>query len=233
MGQRSRLLAGIGAAILCVGVPSASAAQELTAAETQAEPAAAPVSRPAITVIGSPDRQGGVANNRVSVGFHTVAGARRYAVRSEDENGMVNVRFSAIRPYGTDSGGAIPVRLPVSRVRLTSRYGYRIHPISGRGSSHSGIDLAVATGTPVVATAEGEVRTARYQGGYGLLVTVDHPGGVQTRYAHLSSIAVVPGQSVREGEFIGRSGSTGRSTGPHLHYEVRVDGRTVNPLPPS
>ena len=82
-----------------------------------------------------------------------------------------------------------------------------------------------------MATADGEVRIARFQGGYGLLVAVDHADGVQTRYAHLSAISVSPGQSVSEGQMIGRSGSTGRSTGPHVHYEVRIDGVSVNPLP--
>ncbi len=124
-----------------------------------------------------------------------------------------------------------PAGFPVSGARLTSRYGYRVHPISGRGSSHAGVDLAVATGTPVVATEGGTVVSAGWAGGYGLLVTIDHGDRVESYYGHLSAISVQSGDTVNEGEAIGRSGSTGRSTGPHVHYEVRVDGSSVNPMP--
>lgn len=166
----------------------------------------------------------------VRIGFDTVEGAPRYAVRSAPEAGPAVVRFSAARPRAAGHRGTMPDRLPVAGGRLTSSYGYRVHPLSGRGSNHHGIDLAVNTGTPVVTTSAGEVAFAGWSGGYGLLVVVDHGGGIQTRYGHLSHIAVTPGMGLEQGQLIGRSGSTGRSTGPHVHYEVRVDGRPVDPL---
>ncbi|WP_338243546.1 M23 family metallopeptidase [Aurantiacibacter hainanensis] len=165
----------------------------------------------------------------VTVGFDTVQGATRYAVRSEDENGMATVRFSATRPRPGAENASLPVGLPVSGARLSSRYGYRVHPLTGRGSSHQGLDLAVATGTPVSATSGGRVVVAGWSGGYGLLVTIDHGGGVETRYGHLSAVSVRPGDIIEDGQMIGRSGSTGRSTGPHVHYEIRVDGYSVDP----
>jgi len=95
--------------------------------------------------------------------------------------------------------------------------------------THSGIDLAAAYGSPVVASANGTVEVAGWQGGYGLLVELDHGGGVETRYGHLSKLAVQPGQQVKRGDLVGFVGSTGRSTGAHLHYEVRENGRAVDP----
>jgi murein DD-endopeptidase MepM/ murein hydrolase activator NlpD len=105
----------------------------------------------------------------------------------------------------------------------------RYHPILGGTRFHSGIDLAAPAGTPVVATSSGRVEMAGWSGGYGILVELDHGGSVETRYAHLSAVAVRPGQQVKAGQVIGYVGSTGRSTGPHLHYETRVAGRPTNP----
>ena len=97
---------------------------------------------------------------------------------------------------------------------------------------HAGIDLAGPFGTPIYATADGTIRRAGWNsGGYGNLIEVDHGRGIETRYGHLSAILVQPGQQVKRGQLIGRMGSTGRSTGSHLHYEVRIDGRAVNPIP--
>lgn len=118
---------------------------------------------------------------------------------------------------------------PLSRARLTSGFGQRRHPVYGTRGFHSGIDLAAAQGTPVQASSGGRVRRAGHAGGYGVLVTIEHPGGIETRYAHLSAVAVRPGQTVSAGEVIGYVGSTGRSTGPHLHYEVRSGGVAVDP----
>ena len=95
---------------------------------------------------------------------------------------------------------------------------------------HSGIDLAAPAGSPVYATAGGTVSFANWSGGYGLLVAIDNGGQVQTRFGHLSRIFVTPGQTVAKGQIVGLVGSTGRSTGPHLHYEVRRGGAAVNPL---
>ncbi len=126
---------------------------------------------------------------------------------------------------------SVPSRMPVEGVRLTSSYGMRDHPILRQRSQHNGVDLAAAHGTPVYATADGRVGRANWFGSYGNYVQIEHGGALQTRYAHLSSYTVSQGEQVRKGDLIGYIGSTGRSTGPHLHYEVRVDGEPVNPVP--
>ncbi|WP_052761975.1 M23 family metallopeptidase [Aurantiacibacter luteus] len=170
---------------------------------------------------------------RIRVGFDTIAGAPRYAQRTSTTGTATTVRFVSSRPRAGGAvvgGGGLPSGLPVSGARLSSDYGYRVHPVSGRGASHHGVDLAVASGTPVVATSDGVVEMASWWGGYGLMVALDHGGGMETRYAHLSSIAVRPGDRVMQGQVIGRSGSTGNSTGPHVHYEVRMGGQSVDPL---
>ena len=131
---------------------------------------------------------------------------------------------------GLGGSALLSNRLPLVSARVSSRFGMRRHPLLGGMRNHSGVDLAAPQGTPVYAPAAGIVGAAQWQGGYGLLVAVDHPGGMETRYGHLFRIAVVPGQSVAAGEVIGYVGSTGLSTGPHLHYEVRVHGAVVNPL---
>jgi murein DD-endopeptidase MepM/ murein hydrolase activator NlpD len=124
---------------------------------------------------------------------------------------------------------ALPV--PLSLARLTSGYGTRSDPFRGRAAMHAGIDLAGPVGTPIYAAADAVVGEAGTRGGYGNLVELDHGSGIATRYGHLSQIMVRPGERVRRGQVIGLMGSTGRSTGSHLHYEVRIDGRAVNPLP--
>lgn len=120
--------------------------------------------------------------------------------------------------------------MPLSRAAVTSRFGTQ-RPASGGGiRAHAGVDLAAPVGTPVSAAFEGNVSVANWSGGYGLLVVLDHGNGTQTRYAHLSKLNVAAGQHVRQGEIVGLVGSTGHSTGPHLHYELRYKGRPVNPL---
>lgn len=125
--------------------------------------------------------------------------------------------------------GRQDLMLPSSSRRVTSGYGVRWDPLGAGWRTHSGIDLAAAYGSPVVASANGTVEVAGWQGGYGLLVELDHGGGVETRYGHLSKLAVQPGQQVKRGDLVGFVGSTGRSTGAHLHYEVRENGRAVDP----
>ena len=119
---------------------------------------------------------------------------------------------------------------PLASMRLTSGFGLRAHPLRGGLRVHSGVDLAAPYGTPIAATSSGTVSTAGWRGGYGLYVALDHGLGRQTRYAHLSRLNVKGGQRVDKGDIIGFVGSTGMSTGPHLHYELRVNGRAVNPL---
>lgn len=125
---------------------------------------------------------------------------------------------------------AVPSLTPVNGARMSSNFGMRSHPVSGGRRMHKGIDLAAPTGTPVYASADGIVGLARWGRGYGLYIKIDHGAELETRYAHLSRLAVAAGDRVEKGEVIGYVGSTGRSTGPHLHYEVRVDGVAVNPI---
>ncbi len=126
---------------------------------------------------------------------------------------------------------AIPSLQPVENMRLTSSFGVRSDPFHGAAAMHAGIDIPGPVGTPIYATADGVIgRTGRF-GGYGNLITVNHGKGIETRYGHLSKILVAPNTRVRRGQLIGLMGSTGRSTGSHLHYEVRVDGKALNPMP--
>ncbi len=112
---------------------------------------------------------------------------------------------------------------------VTSSFGGRISPFTGNPSDHHGMDIAAAMGTPVRSTADGIVTYAGVKGGYGKVVIVDHGYGLSTRYGHLSAIHAKPGQRIKRGDRVGAVGSTGRSTGPHLHYEVRVNNLPVNP----
>ncbi len=114
--------------------------------------------------------------------------------------------------------------------RFTSRFGYRIHPVTGVRSLHTGLDIACPTGTAIHAAANGEVILSGWMGAYGNAVVIDHGGGVQTLYGHNSRLIVRAGQQVRRGQVIASAGSTGWSTGPHCHFEKRVNGRPVNPL---
>lgn len=126
---------------------------------------------------------------------------------------------------------SIPSLMPVDGVRLTSDFGMRVHPVLGGRRGHKGIDLAGPVGTPVRASADGVVSRADWFSSYGLYISVEHGGEIQTRYGHLSRLNVASGQTVKKGDVIGYVGSTGRSTGPHLHYEVRIAGTAVNPTP--
>ena len=113
---------------------------------------------------------------------------------------------------------------------ITSNFGYRGNPIGGGTGFHEGVDIAVDYGTPVRVTASGKVTMAGWVDGYGNLVEVDHGGGFVTRYGHNSMLLVVVGQEVKTGDIISLAGSTGRSTGPHVHYEVRVNGTPTDPM---
>jgi len=126
---------------------------------------------------------------------------------------------------------SIPSIMPLQDARLTSGFGMRTHPVLGGRRNHKGIDLAAPTGTPIYATADGIVDRAEWFSSYGLFIEIEHGADLETRYAHMSRLAVSAGQRVKKGDLIGYVGSTGRSTGPHLHYEVRVSGVAVNPIP--
>lgn len=126
---------------------------------------------------------------------------------------------------------SIPSARPVEAMSLTSGYGVRSDPFRQGAAMHAGIDLAGPLGTPIYATADGIVSYASWMRGYGNLIEIAHGKAVETRYGHLSKIFVKNNMRVKRGQLIGLMGSTGRSTGSHLHYEVRLDGRAVNPVP--
>lgn len=175
-----------------------------------------------------------------------------YAVKSRFSGTAAVISFTTVKPRpvapradGGKPGAAriattgrmtAPGAVLVSRpgagrgVSLTSGFGMRGDPFNGTARAHRGLDLAAPYGSPVIATSPGVVARAGWMGGYGNCVIVDHGGGVETRYGHLAAITVAPGQQIGRGGVLGYVGSTGRSTGPHLHYEVRVNGAAVNPL---
>ncbi|RYY43720.1 MAG: M23 family metallopeptidase [Sphingomonadales bacterium] len=126
---------------------------------------------------------------------------------------------------------SVPSMQPVDRVIFTSSFGVRSDPFRGTAAMHAGVDIPGAIGTPIYATADGIISHSGRRGGYGNLVQINHGRGIETRYGHLSKILVGDNARVRRGQIIGLMGSTGRSTGSHLHYEVRVDGKAVNPIP--
>jgi len=173
-----------------------------------------------------------------------------YALRSRFSGTAGVVTFTSVKPRAlprpdpaTNLASAAPANpatigsvmipgMPSARsgVLLTSRFGARAAPMAGASRLHPGLDLAAPYGSAVVARSPGLVIAAGWAGGYGNCVVIDHGGGVQTRYGHLSRIAVRVGQHVDPGALLGAVGSTGLSTGPHLHYEVRVNGAAINPL---
>lgn len=128
---------------------------------------------------------------------------------------------------------AMPAIQPIENKdlrRISSGYGVRYHPILKMGRMHNGIDFASNIGAKIYATADGVISSATAQRGYGKIVTIDHGFGYETRYAHMSKILVRKGQQVKRGHVIGEVGNTGLSTGPHVHYEIRKNGQTVNPI---
>ena len=152
-----------------------------------------------------------------SLGSALVVLARSRTLTLETDPGLASFSRPSLGPLGLE--------------RVTSGFGLRLHPILGGLRQHNGVDLAASIGTPIRATGDGVVVRAGWSGGYGLLVAINHGDRTETRYGHMSRLAVEPGEHVRKDSIIGYVGSTGRSTGPHLHYEVLVAGKPVNPLP--
>lgn len=168
----------------------------------------------------------------------TVEGQRDYASLAIRIDGAVSETLvreqGVLELYNTLSErsallSATPSIKP-ARGWFTSKFGYRISPFTGRPVMHNGIDIAASPGAPVFAPADGVVSFAGYDAGYGKLVSIDHGYGVITRYGHLSQISVEVGQRITRRELIAAVGNTGRSTGPHLHYEVRVNNVPVDPI---
>jgi murein DD-endopeptidase MepM/ murein hydrolase activator NlpD len=157
----------------------------------------------------------------VQVGPETSLFAREFS--QVQEAVLASDRLRRIVPY-------VPLRKPLSGAPdVTSGFGVRLDPFLGRPAMHTGIDLRDDYGAPVRTTAAGRVVTAEWTGGYGKMVEIDHGNGIATRYGHLSGIAVHEGDIMEPGGIVGRIGSTGRATGPHLHYEVRIDDEAVDP----
>jgi murein DD-endopeptidase MepM/ murein hydrolase activator NlpD len=153
-----------------------------------------------------------------------------YRETLEEYNFLKSASFPTFhRSYvRTWRGSMRPSMWPVDG-RLIGSFGDRSDPFSGGQAFHSGVDISGEYGTPVRATADGVVAEAEYSGGYGRTVVISHGGGIQTLYAHLSRIDVIAGQEIRRGEIVGAVGRSGRTTGAHLHYEVRVGGNPINP----
>lgn len=184
-----------------------------------------------------------LANSAASADIAAPLRAAEAARTGTSDNGDVEFRrlFASWQSLETNRTTIAPVRrgtasipslVPVNSSRLmSSGFGMRVHPVLGGYRAHKGIDLPASTGTPIRATADGVVGKADWFGGYGLFVELEHGANMETRYGHMSRIAVAEGQSVRKGDIIGYVGTTGRSTGPHLHYEVRIAGEAVNPMP--
>jgi murein DD-endopeptidase MepM/ murein hydrolase activator NlpD len=156
-----------------------------------------------------------------------------YALRNSALTGVTSIALSS--PPVKNATYADWVRMaeapnlwPVEGM-VTGSFGERIDPFNGEGAFHSGIDISSTYGHPVIAPADGVVSLAEEMGGYGRLIQITHPHGLSTRYGHLSAFAVIPGQRVQRGDVIGYVGQSGRSTGPHLHYEVRINNTPVNP----
>ena len=124
----------------------------------------------------------------------------------------------------------IPTSMPASVMLMSSGFGYRSDPFTGGGAMHSGLDFKGPHGTEILAAADGVITSAGWQGGYGNCIEITHANGLVTRYAHMSGLTASLGQSVKRGLQIGRMGSTGRSTGTHLHFEVRLNGQAINPM---
>ena len=152
-------------------------------------------------------------------------------------NGKIDPRFerlglSLARMTALERGlDRVPQVMPANIKNISSGFGYRHDPFNGRGAMHSGLDFKGPTGAPILAAANGRVSFVGQRSGYGNVVEVSHGNGLMTRYAHMSKFAAKAGQRVTAGDVIGAIGSTGRSTGPHLHFEVRINDRAVNPRP--
>jgi murein DD-endopeptidase MepM/ murein hydrolase activator NlpD len=171
----------------------------------------------------APPAKSGVGGPFIPVSVDADAPAFDKALANAERDVALADRLRRLMP-------TIPVRAPlIGEAEVTSPFGYRRDPFLGRLALHPGVDLVQDYGAEIHATAAGRVVHAGPMGGYGDMVEIDHGNGLSTRYGHMSEILVEEGQQVKAGAALGRLGSTGRSTGPHLHYEVRVDGEPVDP----
>ncbi|WP_433944287.1 murein hydrolase activator EnvC family protein [Paenibacillus sp. SN-8-1] len=186
-----------------------------------------------------------IASKRAQLGQekNKLKAAQIYAYNQKKKSKTVKVASSSSSSHSNSSsssssgsgegfkGNGGSMGLPVTGARISSPYGYRIHPITGVKKLHTGTDFAVSEGTDVHAADSGNVIVAEWWNGYGNCVIIDHGNNIWTLYGHLSKINVQKGDNVKRGEVIAESGNTGASTGPHLHFEVRVNGTPVDPMP--
>ena len=174
-----------------------------------------------------------VTRQEPSAGRRKVAAVVAYKNNTEIGREILKEEiYAEAVPKIVERGTKIPPTYlkPISGGRLSSGFGARSAPTKGASTYHKGVDWAVPIGTTVVASNGGTVTVAGWASGYGYAVYINHSDGRQTRYGHLSKVLVKPGQTVAQGERIALSGNTGRSTGPHLHFEIRINGEAVNPL---
>ncbi|MGH6887765.1 MAG: M23 family metallopeptidase [Rhizomicrobium sp.] len=171
---------------------------------------------------GKPAKEGDIAYAEMHVMGRTIA-LYRYQPKDEDTPDYFDTHGQSAK--------SMLMKTPVDGARISSGFGMRFHPVLGYTRMHKGIDFAVPTGTPVMAAGAGVIQTARWENGYGNFVLLNHGNGYATAYAHLSRYApgIHPGTHVRQGQVIAYSGATGLATGPHLHYEIRINGVQVNP----
>jgi murein DD-endopeptidase MepM/ murein hydrolase activator NlpD len=149
---------------------------------------------------------------------------------SDPEFRALSASWGQINGAMTKVEVAVPSINPVDIMKFSSGYGYRGAPMRGASRNHKGLDISGPVGTPIYATADGMIGRAQWVSGYGKFVEINHGNAVQTRYGHLSAMNVAAGQRIKKGDVLGYMGSTGRSTGSHLHYEVRVAGEAINPM---
>ncbi|TPE65054.1 M23 family peptidase [Sandaracinobacter neustonicus] len=172
-----------------------------------------------------------VAHRRAETG-ETEMGRLLYAGLMNGRSNVSLMRWGDKGDFFWQTGEAVRkglMRTPIAGARLTSGFGMRFHPVLGYSRMHKGVDFGAATGTPILASAGGKVVFAGWGGGYGNVVVIDHGKGIRTRYAHMHRIGVKNGQQIAQGQSIGQVGTTGLSTGPHLHYEVWQNGTAVDP----
>ena len=225
----------VGQQIVIPGHSSAAIALPTTAVASAAQP---PARRPLSVVVGDGETLWDIAQ---TYGVPVDAIVEANALPNGD---LIRPGQRLVMPYGATE---VPARVALSnrlrsvvsiattfmwpaRGRITSGFGFRTHPVFGTREMHTGIDIGAPLGAPVVSSREGKVIWAGWYGGYGLLVRVDHGSGLITAYSHLSKISVKVGQILHPGDLIGRVGSTGFSTGPHLLFEIRIHGRPLDPL---
>ena len=178
------------------------------------------------------EAQGDVVDNGDSR-FKSLFASWTAIERTAPSSGEVVTAYSSPVPM---RGISVPSRMPLEGASLTSGFGMRTHPVLGGRRQHAGIDLAAPTGTPVYATADGVIGRADWYSSYGLYISINHGASMETRYAHLSRLAVAAGDNVKKGDLIGYVGNSGnaRHTAPHLHYGIYLDGKgrgAVNPFP--